>query len=1213
MHIESIILDGFKSYSTRTVIGPLDPHFNAVTGLNGSGKSNVLDSLCFCLGISDLSCVRASKLDDLIYKQGQAGITKATVTVVLNNLRQPSPLPDAYRKMPEVTITRQIALGGRNRYFLNGHPSTPKAIADFFQCARMNVNNPRFLIMQGRVTKVVNMRPKELLALIEEASGTRIYENKRAAAMRLIQRKNQKLEEIDTIVREEIEPQMKRLKNDCDNYIRWSNAKEESARLERFDVAHKYWVAKNRASTSATRQEEVIAEKSAMQQDLSALEERHAQLQLLFNQKRAEIERGNVPVSELQRHRDTLAADIAKMKTDVTLLQSDVDELQSAAQEARQDIANASRDLQARQKASQGEADAISQLNETLKRNKAKVAELEAALGLVTAAPAKPGAKTVGGSRQHQLKDMKSELVRLEAEEAAITNFVGHTEREIAEHRSRAAALAAEMRNFERNREETQLQRDRVAERYDSAKAELDRNGGERAVTDMERRLRELREKRDRTTEMVHMLEADLNRSRTRCNVPAHLGSRSMTDLKAPYYGQAFELVHLKPHRQEQVALPVHLLFQFKLYYLVARDKECAKAILEHNRFSRHTQKVTVLPLNDTMVGRVASEQDVQHCRTLVGAAANDADTVAGYMDILDFDPKFTKLARYIAGNALICSTSEIARKIAYQQDRSRAFRTATLQGDKFDVGGSMSGGSNRGMHMVLLVASRLRDAQQQLNALNTEYATLQGALKAANGALTLHDDLKRQLEICNSNLRSINERIDSFAATTAMRRVDELQKAIHEKRELMGALSTQKRDLERKIQEFEADLVDWEQNRAKKEGEAKVELKRLKAEIRKDTQALDQMSQAMSAVQLEQDHLQRRVATAEEELVQKTNAASALQQKISDMQGTLSRRGSELAEVDSQLAEATRQLCDSQEEVSRLQRDLEGINQKKTQLTLSLKKLEYTLQEVEKDEQDALLVADKLLRDNPWIVAEEENFNRRGTTFDFSNIRLETVTKRLNELQQLRHDLARRVNRKAQQLYEKMEGDYRDLMQKKRKVEEDRDKIHSVIAELDVKKHENINEIFRTVTRYFADIFHVLLSNAEAKLVPVDGDITNGIEMKVGFNGAWKNSLAELSGGQRSLLALSLILAMLKVRPAPIYILDEVDAALDLSHTQNIGKMIKTQFPNSQFLIVSLKEGMFSNANVLFRTRFVDGASTIVRHALHDKQGTKRHKDGNA
>lgn len=109
------------------------------------------------------------------------------------------------------------------------------------------------------------------------------------------------------------------------------------------------------------------------------------------------------------------------------------------------------------------------------------------------------------------------------------------------------------------------------------------------------------------------------------------------------------------------------------------------------------------------------------------------------------------------------------------------------------------------------------------------------------------------------------------------------------------------------------------------------------------------------------------------------------------------------------------------------------------------------------------------------------------------------------------------------------------------------------------------------------------------------NGTLT-GLQLKVSFNGVEKESLTELSGGQRSLLALSLILALLKFQPAPIYILDEIDSALDLSHTQNIGQMIRKYFNKSQFLIVSLKEGMFANANVVYKVVFKDNRSTVQR-----------------
>jgi structural maintenance of chromosome 2 len=107
MYIHEVIIDGFKSYAQRTVVSGFDPQFNAITGLNGTGKSNILDSICFVLGISNLSQVRVGNLQELVYKQGQAGVTKASVTIVFNN-SDPSTSPVGYESHKQITVTRQV-------------------------------------------------------------------------------------------------------------------------------------------------------------------------------------------------------------------------------------------------------------------------------------------------------------------------------------------------------------------------------------------------------------------------------------------------------------------------------------------------------------------------------------------------------------------------------------------------------------------------------------------------------------------------------------------------------------------------------------------------------------------------------------------------------------------------------------------------------------------------------------------------------------------------------------------------------------------------------------------------------------------------------------------------------------------------------------------------------------------------------------------------
>ena len=118
-----------------------------------SGKSNILDAICFLLGITNLSHVRAANLQELVYKNGQAGVTKATVSITFDN-RDKKQSPLGYEHYDEVTITRQVVIGGKNKYLINGSNVQNNRVQDFFRSVQLNVNNPHFLIMQGRITKV---------------------------------------------------------------------------------------------------------------------------------------------------------------------------------------------------------------------------------------------------------------------------------------------------------------------------------------------------------------------------------------------------------------------------------------------------------------------------------------------------------------------------------------------------------------------------------------------------------------------------------------------------------------------------------------------------------------------------------------------------------------------------------------------------------------------------------------------------------------------------------------------------------------------------------------------------------------------------------------------------------------------------------------------------------------------------------------------------
>lgn len=321
-----------------------DPHFNAITGLNGSGKSNILDAICFVLGITNLSQVRAGNLSELVYKQGQAGVNKATVTIVFNN-EDTANSPVGFEQCSEVTVTRQVLLGGKSKYLINGRNAPANAVQNLFHSVQLNVNNPHFLIMQGRITKVLNMKSHEILGMVEEAAGTRMYETKRVAALKTIEKKQAKLDEINSILEEEITPTLERLRGEKQNYLKWSKNSADVERIERFCVAHQFYVAQvaleqNVEGVSAMEEKIVQLDKDAEKiQEQIVEKDREIALQSsmlkgemggkLSHTKKLEQERSNelVRITSIWKNRQE---SLAKAETDLDSAKKAVEETQSA-------------------------------------------------------------------------------------------------------------------------------------------------------------------------------------------------------------------------------------------------------------------------------------------------------------------------------------------------------------------------------------------------------------------------------------------------------------------------------------------------------------------------------------------------------------------------------------------------------------------------------------------------------------------------------------------------------------------------------------------------------------------------------------------------------------------------------------------------------------------------------------------------------------------
>ncbi|KAL1557168.1 structural maintenance of chromosomes protein 2-1-like [Salvia divinorum] len=439
MHIKEICLEGFKSYATRTVVPGFDPYFTAITGLNGSGKSNILDSICFVLGITNLQQVRASNLQELVYKQGQAGITKATVSIVFDNSdRTRSPL--GYEDSPEITVTRQIVVGGRNKYLINGHLAQPIRVQNLFHSVQLNVNNPHFLIMQGRITKVLNMKPPETLSMLEEAAGTRMYETKKEAALKTLEKKQSKVDEIDKLLDQEILPALQKLRKERMQYMQWANGNAELDRLKRYCIAYEYVHAEKDRDSTFQGVQAIRNKMLEIDSTVGKMHEETQEMEMQISKLSAEKEASmGGELKLLSEKADVLSSDLVK---ETSAFQSQEDNLKTE----KDNVAKIERNLQESKLAAEEKATAIktaedgADLRKSFQELSKSLDEHQKEFQGVMAG------KSNGNDEkclEDQLVDAKRAVGQSETELKQLQNQINHVEKELKEKKTQLASTSA--------------------------------------------------------------------------------------------------------------------------------------------------------------------------------------------------------------------------------------------------------------------------------------------------------------------------------------------------------------------------------------------------------------------------------------------------------------------------------------------------------------------------------------------------------------------------------------------------------------------------------------------------------------------------------------------------------------------------------------------------------------------------------------------------
>ncbi|GAB1318930.1 Structural maintenance of chromosomes protein 2 [Madurella fahalii] len=1170
MRVTELIIDGFKSYAVRTVISGWDESFNSITGLNGSGKSNILDAICFVLGITNMSTVRAQNLQDLIYKRGQAGVTKASVTIVFDN-RDKKRSPIGFEEYATISVTRQIVLGGTTKYLINGHRAQQQTVQNLFQSVQLNINNPNFLIMQGRITKVLNMKAVEILAMIEEAAGTRMFEDRRDKALKTMAKKEMKLQEITELLRDEIEPKLEKLRTEKRAFLDFQQTQNDLERLTRIVVAYKYVHYQERLKESASdleakkqRQKDLEESAARLKSEISHLEE---DVQKIKAQRDKELRKGG-KAQALEDAVKKHSNELVRLATVVDLKQSSMAEEKERRKACEKTVTELEASLKEKTKAYEkikAKYDAAKEAAE--KQSQEAESKEELLQTLQTGVASKEGQEN---GYQGQLQDARNRATAAVTEQEQAKIKIAHLEKRIKEEEPRAKKAKEQNAGLLKDLEGLKYQ----AQRLEKELGKLGFQPGSeeemyKQESSLQQTIRNLRQEADALKRKVANIDfnyADPVPNFDRSKVKGLVAQLFTLDKQFTKAGTALEICA-----------------GGRLYNVVVDTEVTGTQLLQGGKLRK---RVTIIPLNKIAAFR-ASAQTIATAQRICPGKVDLALSLVGY------DEEVSAAMEYVFGNTLICADAETAKRVTF--DPNVRMRSITLEGDAYDPSGTLSGGSAPNSSGVLVTLQKLNEITRQLREAETSLGQVQSYIAREKSKLDQAKRIKQELDLKAHEIKLAEEQISGNSSSSIIQEVENMKETIAQLKQSVLEAKNRQAEANADVKRIEKDMKDFDNNKDAKLIELQASLDKLRASLEKMNSSNKALQKELQGAQLDSEQVSADLAAAREQLQEIDLAIKAQQQEIEDLVGQQNKVKETHDAAQAQLDEERTKLHVFDDELRALEEAMRSKNARITEEGLEKQKIGHQIEKFHKEQQGVAEAAAKLERDHEWIADARDQFGRTGTPYDFKGQNIAECNATLRNLTERSQGLRKKINPKVMNMIDSVEKKEVSLKHMMKTVIRDKRKIEETIISLDDYKKKALQETWEKVNADFGQIFNELLPGSFAKLDPPEGKtISDGLEVKVCLGKVWKQSLTELSGGQRSLIALSLIMALLQFKPAPMYILDEVDAALDLSHTQNIGRLIKTRFKGSQFIVVSLKDGMFQNANRIFRTRFSEGTSMV-------------------
>ena len=1196
MHLNSIKIRGFKSFAEEIEL-ILEPGITTIVGPNGCGKSNVSDAIRWVLGEQSARSLRCSSMRDLLFNGGAnfAPAQKTKVALRFSNGNPDTPTQDAPKlafASPEVEVSRHLARNGESRYLINQNPCRLRDISELFMDTGIGVD--AYSVMeQSKIDLILNVRPEERRFLFDEVAGITKYKHRKKTALRKLEQTEQNLARINDVI-QELQRETESLKEQAEQARHYNTQQAQLKQLE-LELAHKeYDKLRIDYDQAQADLDEVLTTVAGASETLKASEERIENSTNRRSELDEVIREGQIALREIESQIEQIERQIVLHK-----------ERQLNIQRQRERALQTLESLKAQQTALLTQHRERNQEYQKLEAScKIEESRLAARQQLLTELAGRISrAKESVQETQTALQEITTELTEREREHLAIEHTLTNTEGNLNRLKENKTALAAELSTATDTRDEAQYAETQLKAALVQIEAEKNE-----VETDLDENQDTLRKLESEIQGLQNTLGTNVSRLKSLQELQSayegyYMGVRAIMQAKT-HYSDQFQGVCgvvaelLTTDTEYEVAIEVALGSAIQnVITETAEDAQKGIAFLKQHRAGR----VTFLPL-DILRGRRFDDEELLDQPGVIGIAE----------ELIDYDLKYEIAMRHLLGNTLVIEDLDSAIALARRFRPSARF--VTLDGEVINTSGAITGGQTDQKKSGLLSRSReletledeigkLTQSSNQKNQKRKAYAAAIANLQKTRQTLTVQwqdkrvekASLTKDLEQANLQVTRLEQQLTKVEVENR-----ELDSAVAASREEQQALETEIQTLTQKstrTQRWIERMSEQIESENRKHAEVVSSCQDMEVFLAGQRQKLEGFASELQTLKETQQRTAKDIAEQQAIIDTDEQRKSDLVEQVAAAQREFLRLEGDRAEAESRVDELTEERETLLQEVEVLQKEMratrryfEKQNRTRHKLEVATTQLEMRIKSVSTRIHDKYQVSIDALP--PLMDKEFGVTNPSHQAMDEIDL--------LDSIEKLKAELSGMgaVNLKAIEAYEEHKKRHDFLIAQRADVEQSMQATYQAIEKINQTSKDVFLKTFEQVQTNFQEVFTQLFGGGETELLLADTSdvLDSGIDIIARPPGKRPQSITQLSGGERSLVAIGLLFAVFKIKPSPFCVLDEVDATLDEANVLRFTNLIRAYAENTQFVIITHNRRTMEIADAMYGVTMEQaGISKIV------------------